>query len=325
MVWKTKNGTVALLSGILIAILLMSCSREVYDVTLNAVLADSKTGQPIPGAYCNVLCLSQDNIDESLAVTRKVQSDESGRVAMKFDRGYLLEIKASSSGYLNLKKELTSLRRLPDTIFMEREPQRTDLSLSVLSGYDLKDNTPFIRIKKEIAPDAKGKKQQYELLGFDFLNNKVTSNLEDADVWLDPRSTTESLIFKTNDNGGIYPVYENELSQSFFLEIEYVPELKYFKSYKTNGNEKGFFVLCRDGKRIVKMIPEDYLCRVEYNDGDRNIQESGVRLNYIIQKDTVNSNKFPLVLIYELLNIAQTTSMNSVKEENEVAEKSIEQ
>jgi hypothetical protein len=73
------------------------------------------------------------------------------------------------------------------------------------------------------------------------------------------------------------------------------------------------------------MIPEDYLCRVEYNDGDRNIQESGVRLNYIIQKDTVNSNKFPLVLIYELLNIAQTTSMNSVKEENEVAEKSIEQ
>jgi len=289
-----------------------------YDLTVKTVIADSKTKQPIPGAYFDVVCFYQDNIDKSAVVRRKVQSDASGKVRMTFEKGYLLEVKASSAGYLNLKKEIPAKKGLPDTLFMVREPDKTDLELSVLSGYDLNENTPFIRVKKEVSSTEKEKKRNYEIYGFDFINNKVTADLNDADIWLDPKSTSEALIFRTSEKGGIFPVYENELSQSFFLEIEYVPELKYYKSYKTTGKEKGFFVLCRDGKRIAKMIPENYLCKVEYNDGLKKVEETGVRLNYIIQKDTVNSNKFPLVLIYELLNIAQTTSMNNVNEEQQI-------
>ncbi len=296
-------------AGIFAILFLYSCSKEVYNLSVNTVIADSKTKQPIPGAYFDITCTYQENIDHSLYEEKRVQSNAFGKVAVLFNKGYRIDFKASCPGYLNYKKNFSAKKRFPDTLYMEKEPEKTDLVLSVLSGYNLDNSTPYIRIKRSDKEVSKNKKQE-EIIGFDFLNNKPTTNLDNADIWLDPRSDNGSLIFEASRNGGIYPVFENDLSQSFFLEIEYVPGLKYFSNYKATGLEKGYFILCRDGKRIVKLIPEDYLCVVEYNRGEEKITESGIRLNYIIQKDTVNSNKFPLVVIYELLNKAQTTSMN---------------
>ncbi len=306
-----------LILSVITSTILFSCSREVYNFSVNTVIADSNTKQTLSGAYFDINCIYQDNIDNSLSQHQKVQSDVGGVVSVSFNKGYLLEVKASCPGYLNYKDKVLAKKRFVDTLFLIKEPEKTDLSLSVLSGYNLSETTPYIRIKKVVVPDVKEKNHPLEVWGFDFLNNRATSNLDSADIWLDPKSTNNALIFKVNDNGGIYPVFENELSQSFFLEIENVPELNYYRSHKTSGTEKGFFVRCRDGKRVVKMIPEDYLCIVEYTERDKKVRESGVRLNYIIQKDTINSNKFPLVLIYELLNKAQTTSLNSVDKTGE--------
>jgi len=302
------------LLSILAITALLSCSREVYNLSVDTVIADSKTKQPIPGVYCDIACTYQDNIDMSLIEEQKVQSDPAGKISVLFDKGYLLNIKATCPGYLNYKKRIFTKRRFPDTLYLIKEPEKTDLQLSMLSGYNMNKNTPFIRIKNIENRILKAKKQTSEIWGYDFINNKATLNLDSADIWLDPKSTISSLIFNASKKGGIYPVFEQELSQSFFLEIEYVPELKYFNSYKTEGTEKGYFIKCRDGKRIVKLVPEDYLCVVEYKKGTNRVTESGIRLNYIIQKDTINSNKFPLVVIYELLNKAQTTSMNTSKE-----------
>jgi len=295
-------------------ILLLSCSREVYNLSVNTVIADSKTKQPIPGAYLDMTCTFQENIDQSLSVDKRAQSDPSGKVYMSFKKGYRLSYKATCPGYLNYKNSHYANKRFPDTLYLMREPEKTNLELSILSGYNIDDKTPFIRIKN-LNTGLKHREEDEEIWGYDFINNRATNNLDSADIWLDPKSTTSLLIFNTHSNGGIYPVFEQELSQSFFLEIEYVPELKYFNTYRTTGSEKGYFVKCRDGKRIVKLIPEDYLCIVEYKQGKNKITESGIRLNYIIQKDTVNSNKFPLVVIYELLNKAQTTSLNSTNDD----------
>ncbi len=304
---------VLLTLSVLIISLLFSCSKEIYNLSVNTVIADATTKQAVPGAYFDITCVYQDNIDKSLVEHRKVQSDLNGAVSLMFDKGYLLKIKVSRPGYLNYKDRLLARKEFADTLFLVREPEKTDLALSILSGYNLTESTPYIRIKKDVSSEVKEKNQSIEIWGFDFINNKATSNLDSADVWIDPKSTNSALIFRTSDNGGIYPIFEHELSQSFFLEIENVPELKYYNSHKTTGTEKGFFILCRDGKRVVKMIPEDYLCVVEYSEKDKDIIESGIRLNYIIQKDTTNSNKFPLVLIYELLNKAQNTSLNTIK------------
>lgn len=297
--------------SILVISLLFSCSKEVYNLSVNTIIADATTKQVMPGAYFDITCIYQDNIDKSLSEHRKVQSDENGAIAISFNKGYMLKVKVSSPGYLNYNNKFLAKKDFVDTLFLVKEPAKTDLALSILSGYNLSETTPYIRIKKNITSEEKG--QPYEIWGFDFLNNKTTSNLDSADIWIDPKSTNNSLIYRASSKGGIYPVFENELSQSFFLEIENVPELRYYSSHKTTGTEKGFFVRCRDGKRVVKMIPENYLCVVEYSEKDKKIIESGVRLNYIIQKDTTNSNKFPLVLIYELLNKAQNTSLNTVK------------
>ena len=304
--------------GIITILSLLSCSREMYNISVNTVIADSKTKQPLPGAYFDITCTYQDNIDHSVSEEQKVQSDVAGNVTAFFNKGYLLNYKATCPGYLNLKQKHFAKKRFPDTLFMIREPARSDLRLSVLTGYDMDENTPYVRIKEIDTGLIKHKKQPNEIWGYDFLNNRATTNLDSADIWLDPKSTMSSLIYNVNKNGGIYPVFERDLSQSFFLEIEYVPELKYYNSYKTSGNEKGYFVLCRDGKRIVKLVPEDYLCVVEYKKGKDRVTETGIRLNYIIQKDTVNSNKFPLVVIYELLNKAQTTSWNSLDNRYEI-------
>ncbi|GEM_PF-1463900 len=300
------------LSVLVVISLLFSCSKEVYNLSVNTVIADADTKQVVNGAYFDITCIYQNNIDKSLAEHKKMQSNQNGAVSLSFDKGYMLKVKVSRSGYLNYEDKLLARKGFADTLFLVKEPGKTDLSLSILSGYDLTESTPYIRIKKDISQEVKEKNQPIEIWGFDFINNKPTSNLDSADIWIDPKSTNNSIIFKASSNGGIYPVFEHELSQSFFLEMENVPELKYYSSHKTTGAEKGFFVRCRDGIRVVKMIPEDYLCVVKYSDKDQEIVESGVRLNYIIQKDTANSNKFPLVLIYELLNKAQNTSLNRV-------------
>ena len=299
------------ISGIVTIPSLFSCSGEAYNISVNTIVADSKTRQPVPGAYFDITCTYQDNIDRSVAEEQHTQSDVTGNVSVSFDKGYLLNCKVTCPGYLNYKKELNAKKRFPDTLFLIKEPEKTDLQLSVLNGYNLDEKTPFIRIKKTDTGLLKHKKQPVDIWGYDFINNRATTDLDSADVWLDPKSTLSCLIFNTNKKGGIYPVFKHELSQSFFLEIEYVPEFKYFNSYKTTGDEKGYFIKCRDGKRIVKMVPDNYLCVVEYKQGKDRITETGIRLNYIIQKDTVNPDKFPLVVVYELLNKAQATSLNS--------------
>jgi hypothetical protein len=298
--------------SILTILLLLSCSKEVYNLSVNTVIADSKTKQPIPGAYFDVTCTFQENIDQSVSKEQRVMSGPAGKVSVDFERGYLLSYKATCPGYLNLKNTRFANKRFPDTLYLMKEPEKTDLQLSILSGYNVDESTPFIRIK---SIKVFKRQSDEEIWGYDFINNRATNNLDSADIWLDPKSTTNALIFNANSNGGIYPVFEQEISQSFFLEIEYVPELRYFNTYRTTGTEKGYFVKCRDGKRIVKLVPEDYLCVVEYKQGKNKVTESGIRLNYIIQKDTVNSNKFPLVVIYELLNKAQTTSMKTANED----------
>ena len=303
---------VSLTLSVLVISFLFSCSNEVYNLSVNTVIADATTKQVMPGAYFDITCTYQNNIDNSLIEHRKVQSDQNGVVSAFFEKGYMLKVKASSPGYLNYNNNIRAKKGFVDTLFLVKEPGKTDLALSILSGYHLTESTPYIRIKKDITSEVKEKNQSIEIWGFDFINNKPTSNLDSADIWIDPKSTNNALIFKTSSIGGIYPVFEQELSQSFFLEIENVPELKYYRSHKSTGTEKGFFIRCRDGKRVVKMIPEDYVCIVEYSEKDKEIVETGIRLNYIIQKDTTNANKFPLVLIYELLNKAQNTSLNTI-------------
>ena len=174
----------------------------------------------MPGAYFDITCIYQVNIDKSLSEHQKVQSDENGAVSLSFDKGYMLKVKVSSPGYLNYKDKLLARKGFVDTLFLVKEPGETDLSLSILSGYNLTENTPYIRIKKDVTSEVKEKDQIIQIWGFDFINNKSTLNLDSADIWIDAKSTNNSLIYKVSNRGGVYPVFEHELSQSFFLEIE---------------------------------------------------------------------------------------------------------
>ena len=61
-------------------------------------------------------------------------------------------------------------------------------------------------------------------------------------------------ILMANRQGGIIPVYSNEIKSSFLYDKPNAPKEGYFHEYEFKGNEDGFFVLCRDGRTYGKII-----------------------------------------------------------------------
>jgi hypothetical protein len=289
-----------------------ACSNEIYNINLQTVIADKTTRHPLPNVDCSATCFYQNNIDQSLSTNRQVQSNAAGEVELYFDKGYLVQLKTSSPGYLNFETQIAARHKLPDTLFIAREPEQTDLSLSLLADFNMSEHTPYIKTKYK--KDTTHNKNRYtvENWGYDFLRNRCTNNLDSADIWLERKSFNNTdFSLHTNEKGGLLPIHKHALSQSFFLEMEHAPYRKFDQSYKIEGTEAGFFVRCRDGQRMVKVIPEEYICQVNYEEDGYQVSESGIRLNYILQNDSLNADSFPLVIIYELLNKAQATTLNA--------------
>lgn len=286
--------------------LINACSREYYDITWQAVIVDKKTNQPLP--FVDVLTTStfQNNIDHSRLVTKTFQSDMNGHVQCHFEKAYRIRYEIEAYSYLPLQSYLPirQLHHHIDTIRLQPQVTHDDLTIELIS-YNHFVQQPFLRSRKVFPKNSKKNNHYLEEVGFDFLHQCHTLNTDSMDLKITIRNhqtIPPVIVFRTFGEGGIFPVMNKEINQSFLFEYENAPEKGYLKSYRYTGKEAGLFIKCRDNKHFAKIIPDHQLCRMSYSSATDSVEETGMRLSYILQRDTVFPRYFPAHTINDHLN-----------------------
>ncbi|TAJ14326.1 hypothetical protein DMA11_05585 [Marinilabiliaceae bacterium JC017] len=290
-----------------------------YNISWQGIVADAATKAPVVG--CDLYCTSfyQRNIDESDKHQQQSITNYHGQFLLNFQKGYRLNVTLEADGYLktHLKYPMYKLKKT-DTIFITKEPVQSRIILYLLPENKMEAHTPFIREKWQQPDSIKARKTKKEWWGYDFINQKATNLIDSTDIWLEYKNkSSNNYVLKSTNQGGILPIFKSEIQTSFLLEMEKAPLEGYLDSYKPTGKEAGYFILCRNGKTFVKMIPEDYLCKVSYQTDKNVINETGIRFSYALQNDKLHPYSFPVVEINDLLNQSTATSfLDGSKEDN---------
>ncbi|MCU4165966.1 hypothetical protein [Carboxylicivirga caseinilyticus] len=308
-----------LLTGILSTVFLfLSCSKESYNIVWSGVLLDAETSHPIPFTNIQTKAVYQLNIDHSEEKKINLITDESGNFSCLIKKAYLVSVFIENSRYQSYTNSFhTNKETLPDTLFLQRSEQSSNLFLSINEdGFD--HNTPFISQKAHYTNLNQKQIILTEQYGFDFINKQRNVTTFDLSLNLKKVNSKFDLELLSAEKGGILPIYKEQISDSFFLEMEIAPSFGYQKNYNINGKEAGFFVKCRDGKHFAKVIFQPQLYKLNCNSEQDSLVEQGLKFSYILQKDTIHSRYFPTVAIIEQLNEQQLTSIkNTIKGSNQ--------
>lgn len=279
---------------ILVIIFFTSCTKEVYNISWNGVVADKKTGDPVSDASVMVTSTYQQNIDETTELSKSARSDQQGRFNIAFPRGFGLTVKTSAPGFLSgLEYKVVKRSTLHDTIYISPHPFNASLVVRLSDSESFSPSVPFIR-ESQISGKNKNGKSETLKWGFDFLTGHNTTNLDSADIWVDINKNSNRVVLNASAGGGIFPVYD-ESENGFITRITKAPESGYVKSHVVTGDEAGFFILCRNGTHVAKMIPDSRICVLSYKQGDGNqVKETGIRFDYLFQPDLKNRLYFPV-------------------------------
>ncbi|MBS2098008.1 hypothetical protein [Carboxylicivirga linearis] len=296
--------------GVLILVFLSySCSKESYNVVWNGVILDSETHQPVPFTSIQTKALFQSNIDQSKVEEHHLLSDANGQFFCRFEKAYRVNILVEPTRHQTFNESyFISKSKLPDTIYLHRSDNSIDLQMS-LNEKGFHSNAPFISQQMIYTSGKRKYGTSTQKKGFDFLNQQ--SNLSQFDIGLNikkQQNNYEIELFATQE-GGIFPVYSNQISESFFLEIENAPLHGYQKNYRINGNEAGYFLKCRDGKHFAKVVFKPELYKLNITSRQDSIVEMGLKFNYILQNDSTSYSYFPVIDILEQINEQQLTSI----------------
>ncbi|MGQ1890343.1 carboxypeptidase-like regulatory domain-containing protein [Thermophagus sp. OGC60D27] len=270
------------------------CAREVYNVVWEGVVADELTGKPVPHARISASASYQQNIDETAELNQYSLSDEYGRFKLAFPRAFGLTLRVSAPGYLSgLQYKTVKKAELGDTLFISPNPFNASLVVRKMDLSGFSPDVPFVR-EIHFQNNIRTRGKSPVRWGFDFLSGRNTLNLDSADIWVVVNEQNGRILLNASSGGGIFPVVEGS-SEEFLLGYTQAPDEGYQKSYMIKGDEAGFFVLCRNGVNVAKMIPENKICILSYtNSAGQRIQEKGIRFNYLFQPDLKNRLSFPV-------------------------------
>jgi hypothetical protein len=241
-----------LLTSLSFLTLLASC-QDKNNVSVTGQITEETTGKPIPKAEVVVLCWYHYGLDEATFKKQTLTTDEKGNYKATFEKGYQIDVASKIQGFIaNRSYNELSDNKIQVDLKLARVKENLTL-IKYLSidhvELDATDKTPFLRIRIH-----SGKVETY---GFDFSSQRTSNDTLKCDIWFKPINKEEQpTIIVANKNGGIIPVYSDEIKSSFFYEKTSAPTTGYLHEYKFKGKEEGFFVLCRDGKTYGKIIFE---------------------------------------------------------------------
>ncbi len=300
---KETVGRVAVI--IITGIMILSCTRHFYDVSWNGVVVDEETN--IPVSRCNITanCYSQGNMDLSEVKAYNTQTNMLGSFNIMLEKGYKIKGNFSSPGFQTYNFSTPLIPgSLPQIIKLKRHTDSNRYGNIEVRPVD--DKSPFIGINFRETDSLK-----YDfigIIGFDLINGCEVTDEESADVWIEfSRGRGQIPLVCANREGGLYiPGVTDQASADSLIHSDYAPADGYQSDYRLTGNTRQMYVKCRDGQHYAKIIFDDNLCVMQYNDKGIKIKKMGLRFSYAVQRDMQQARFFPEKLITEL-----SSSLNS--------------
>lgn len=223
----------------IVLVFLQSCSSgNTKNIEVSGVIFDSLTGKPIPEARVTVLCWRYLGSDEETYNKIDTVTNSQGAFAAKFDEGFKVDIGSIAAGYHPVVQQIADLNKSSNISLKLHRKSVTDslLQLGYIPVFARDYNT------KPAIPRT--------FHGINILGGKNTSSPDSIDISImqyHGNGYPKTLI--TPEKGGIVPIFDKSQNA-----INKAPQSGYVSKYKITGDERGFFVRCRDGKTYARLM-----------------------------------------------------------------------
>lgn len=262
---------------VVLVISVISCKEHNITHTMvkvRGIVLDIKTGEPIPNARVTLLCWKEVNYDEETYDKIDTIANDKGIFEVYFSEGFKIDLGGVANNYF---PAVRSIKDLSNATNLELKLSR---NLGVKSMKELGQLAVF---RREYTTKTAMNKEYH---GIDILNSKNTQSLDSLDITIERNDYPKySKVLIANKKGGIIPILENSDNDNSTIPIE-----GYVNKYKITGNEKGFFIKCRDGKSYsrIMIFSLEYDRTSPFKDG--HFKDFGIMFNIILQTEKKESN-----------------------------------
>ena len=267
--------------------ILTSCKNKT-DIIVTGQVTD-EAGNPISNAEVRVSCWYNHDIYDTSLDKNTTKTDNKGNFQVTFEKGYNVYIAVKSKDY----EPMTASRDLAESeinIPIKLRKSKTNPTIIALTTTDLveietTEKSPYLRIRIQGLDNNNLDFNNIKTFGFDFSTLTTNTDVTQCDFWFKiEKKEGQPKILQTNKNGGLIPILDSEIKSSLLYEKNVAPTNGYKSEYKLNGNEAGFFVLCKDGKTYAKIILDKSLIDISSPDGQGSFyKEFGQRFRYLYQ------------------------------------------
>jgi hypothetical protein len=231
-----KNILLAIL--VCTCVLLFSCNNTEKKNIIVEGRVFNKTGEPIENAQVIVLGWKDAGFDDIDYIKEEILTDKNGFFKTAFKKAIKIDIASQAPGFAPTRKKIDDIGG--NSLKVELRLGDLESNASVTSNLidTTVDLTPYIGYRKYM-----GTKGSVECLGMDFTSGRVSNEASKIDIWpLPNQGFVNPNVFTTKENGGIIPIFANQISQSLIYEHSTAPSKGYEQTYKLKGNEAGLLI-----------------------------------------------------------------------------------
>ena len=216
---------------------LAACNNEKHtqdSKMVSGVVLSESTGKPIPNARVTLLCWRKVGSDEEDYNKIDTVTDSNGEFKILIPKSFKLNIGSIAANYYPSKKEIQNMDSVGNIALslVQSNSKTPSRDLGKLNAYNREYSSPL--------PNAK------ENYGINLLAGNSTIRRDSIDVGVEIISGgTYPKVLIAYNKAGIIPITTNTMNVA--------PEDGYVSKYELQGNEKGFFVKCRNGISYARL------------------------------------------------------------------------
>jgi hypothetical protein len=259
---KLKWGVLFLIIGIVIVAFSKIRSKFNSETSVNGIVVDAKTNNPIVGADVILVKWYKDGLFDTSLEKYNCKTNNKGEYSFTISNFEYIQIGAISDSYYPDKSLIKESHQLKEKKIIKLNRYTANPNLTtVVDDNKVKDENIYPRLSSRFyyKNDIIVKK---ESKGYSFSKMTITDNVNDFDIWIECRDNEhKNFTFNTRNGNLISTVKGNEIKTNAFIEFDQLKSCNE-ESHLIQKDDEIFFVKCINGVN-AKLIR---LGLLSYND-----------------------------------------------------------
>jgi hypothetical protein len=254
----------------LLLMLLTNSCQEIKNISVSGVVTDVASKKPLANCEVVLLCWRSSTHAGLYVEKAVIITNEQGQFTARFEQGMRIDLAAKAAGYQIYTQENAALtnRQVGFSVTLTKVINASPTIVHSLDKSRFLEHSqqPSIAIRDVY---RQNRKLETIYFGINLKDGQTTSSKSEADIFGErDGSDLFPAILVASGNGGLLPIFREDLKKSIIYEMTEAPAAGYITRYKLKGNEAGFFVKLRDGTYAkLILIPEKADSSVPYNGG----------------------------------------------------------